>query len=393
MSSRREFLTQVAAAGSALAFAANYSTATEASSSGSKPLRVLILGGTGNIGPYHVRAAVERGHRVSVFSRGRTTAELPAGVERLVGDRNGDLNSIRSRDWDAVLDIATYGPGWVRTLGEALKEQVAHYTFISTVSVYDNPATNRITDETSRVLAYHGSADPYSGVTSEGPDYGALKVLCEQEAEKQFPARTLIVRPGYIAGPGDTHAPLPYWVLRMQRGGEVLAAGDPSTPVQFIDVRDLADWIVRMIERRETGIYNAIGPVPATDLAEVINAAGATTPVPPKVTWIPRSWLSTRKDKDLFGGLLFWEVNKGYLTNISNARALAQGLTTRPVGVTLADTLHWLEKQPTQTEILTGFRPKPDHSGFEAVRMPWPVYLEHEEELLSAWHAQKRKDG
>lgn len=142
----------------------------------------------------------------------------------MVGDRNADLNSIRGRDWDAVLDIATFGPGWVRTLGEALKGHVGHYTFISTVSVYDNPAANKITDETSSVLAYYGSADPYSMITAEGPDYGALKVLCEREAERQFPAHALIVRPGYVAGPGDTHAPLPYWVLRMQRGGDCPAA-------------------------------------------------------------------------------------------------------------------------------------------------------------------------
>ncbi len=389
MSTRREFLVRAAAAG---ALASDAGLAAGAQSATRTPLRLLILGGTGNIGPYHVRAAVERGHHVSVFSRGRSAAELPAGVERLTGDRNGDLNSIRGRDWDAVLDIATFGPGWVRTLGEALKGHIGHYTFISTISVYDNPTANRRTDERSRVLAYHGIADPYS-VTTEGPDYGALKVLCEQEAERQFPAHTLIVRPGYIAGPGDTHAPLPYWVLRMQRGGEVLAAGDPSTPVQFIDVRDLAEWTVRMIEKRGSGIYNAVGPVPATDLGAVVSAARGTAPAPTKITWVPRSWLSMWKDRELFSGLLFWELNKGALTGISNARALQQGLTTRTVGVTLADTWRWLEKQPPQTEIFTGYRPKPDHSGFEPLRVPWSIYLEREKELLSAWHAGKQKQS
>jgi len=360
--------------------------AAGASTAAPTPLRLLILGGTGNIGPYHVRAAVARGHHVSIFSRGRTAAELPAGVEHLVGNRNDDLKAIQGRDWDAVLDIATFGPGWVRTLGEALRGHVGHYTFISTVSVYDNPAANKITDETSRVYAYHGTADPYS-VTTEGPDYGALKVLCEREAEKQFPARTLVARPGYIAGPGDTHAPLPYWLLRMQRGGEALAAGDPSTPVQFIDVRDLSEWMVRMIEERGIGTYNVVGPVPATDLTHVIDGARATAPVPPKVTWVPSSWLSAQKDRGVFGGLLFWELNKGALSGISNARALARGLTTRSVRVTLTDTLRWLQTQPPQTDILTGFRPKPD-GGFEPVRLPWPAYLEREQALLSAWHAR-----
>ncbi len=310
-------------------------------------------------------------------------------MERLVGDRNSDVQSLQGRDWDAVVDVATYGPGWVRTLGTELQGHVRHYTFISTISVYDRPEANGITDEASKVLAYNGIADPYL-VTTEGPDYGAIKVLCEQEAEKQFPARTLILRPGYVAGPGDTHAPLPYWVLRMQRGGEVLAAGDPATPVQFIDVRDLAEWSVRMSEKRATGTYNAVGPAQATQLDDVVNAARMTAPRPPEVTWISRSWLSTRKDKEIFGGLLFWEFNKGHLTGMNNRRALAQGLTTRPVSATLADTLSWYQQRPPQTDVLTGYRPKEDGSGFEPVRLPWPEYLERERMVLDAWHVEQR---
>jgi len=384
MPNRREFLIKAAAAGSVMAFSAG--NAAEHSPGGSQPLRILILGGTGNIGPYHVRAAVQRGHHVCVFSRGRTAAELPAGVEHLIGDRSGDLSAIRGRDWDAVLDIATFGPNWVRTLGAALQGRIGQYTFISTVSVYDNPAANARTDETSRVLAYDAKADPYSNIEGETADYGALKVLCEREAERQFPARTLVIRPGYIAGPGDTHAPLPYWVLRMQRGGEVLSVGDPSTPVQFIDVRDLAEWIVRMIERRATGIYNAVGPIPPTDLGHVIDAARMTAASPAKVTWVPRSWLAGQKDKDLFSGLLFWEINRGALSGISNARALAQGLTTRSVQVTLADTLRFLKTQPPQTQVTAGYRPKAG-GGFERVQLPWPEYLQREKAVLAAWHA------
>jgi 2'-hydroxyisoflavone reductase len=393
MPGRREFLHQAVAAGATLALSATPAGAGDGAQPGAaKRLRILILGATGNIGPYHVRAAVARGHRVAIFSRGRSAAEIPAEVERLLGDRNGDLSSIKGRDWDAVLDIATYGPGWVRTLGEALRGRVGHYTFISTISVYDNPAANPITEETSRVLAYRGSSDPYA-VTTEGPDYGAIKVLCEQEAERQFPAATLIIRPGYIAGPGDTHPALPYWLLRMQRGGEVLAAGNPSTPVQFIDVRDLGEWITRMIERRGTGTYNALGPLPATDLAGVIDAARVAAPVPPVVTWVPSSWLATRKDKEQFAGLLFWEFNKGYLSGISNRRAVDQGLTTRSVRVTLADTHRWLRDQPPQQEVLLGYRPKADRSGFEPVRLAWPAYLEREQALLAAWHARRRRQS
>src|SRR5688572_21085830 len=137
MSTRRTFLKQVAAVGGALAGAK--------ASSANTSLRVLVLGGTGAIGPYHVRAALARGHRVAVFSRGKTRADLPPAVERLIGDRNGDLDSIRRRDWDAILDLATFGPGWVRSLAEALGDRVKHYTLISTVSVYDNPTTHGVT--------------------------------------------------------------------------------------------------------------------------------------------------------------------------------------------------------------------------------------------------------
>src|SRR5262249_49780181 len=146
-----------------------------------------------------------------------------------------------------------------------------------------------------------------------------------------------------------------------------------------------------MIEKRGTGIYNAVGPVPGIDLGDVVNTARAVVHVPVKVTWVPRSWLSTWKDKEPFGGLLFWEFNKGGLTGISNARALAQGLETRSLRVTLADTLRSLRRQPPQPEIFAGFRPKPDHSGYEPVRIPWPAYLQRESALLSAWHEQGQR--
>ena len=389
MSGRRKFLTHVVAAGGMLAFAGTCAAVTEEPSAGSKPLRVLILGGTGHIGPYFVRAAVARGYHVSVFSRGITAANLPAGVKHLVGDRNGNLKSIQGRDWDAVLDIATYGPGWVRTLGKALKGRVGRYTFISTISVYKDPKANKITTEASPLLAYHGKADPYS-VTTLGPQYGALKVLCEREAEKHFPGRTLIIRPAAIAGPSVPQPYIFYWPLRMQRGGELLAVGDPSTPVQFIDVRDLAEWNIRMVEERGTGIYNATGPVPPTDLAGLIGAARAVASAPSKVTWVTTHWLSMQKDKHLFGGLLFWQLNKGYITLISNVRALAQGLTTRSVTATLADGLRWLRQQPPQRDVLT-LQLGPH--GFGPVTVTWPVYLAREKALLSAWHAHEQEQS
>lgn len=384
MPTRRELLGL--AAGSALAFGAHRGLAADRPASASKRLRFLILGGTGNIGPYHVRAALARGHHVSVFSRGRSSADLPNSVERLIGDRNSDLRALEGRDWDAVIDVATFGPAWVRSLGAALQGRAAHYTFISTISVYDQPETNPITQETSKVLVYRGTADPYRPVSSEGPEYGELKVLCEQEAERQFPGRTLVVRPGYIGGPGDTHAALPYWPLRMQRGGEVLAVGDPLTPVQYIDVRDMAEWIVRMAEKRGTGICNALGP--SLPINDVVRAARGVVSSRSQVTWVPMSWLATQRGREAFGTLSFWEFNKGHLTRFSDVRAASLGLTTRPVSVTLSDTLSWYVSQPPSDEVNTGPRRKADGSGFESGHMPWPDYLAREKAVLAAWRVR-----
>jgi len=389
MRNRREFLSTTVA----LAAASSVPQALQAKDGAPrKPLRLLILGGTGTTGRYYVRAALDRGHRVAVFSRGRTPANLPPEVESLIGDRNSDLDSIKNRDWDAVIDVATFGPGWVRGLGEALKGRIKHYTFISTVSVYENPANNAETTEDSAVLAYHGDVDPYS-ITQEGEYYGAAKVLCEQEAQKQFPGRTLILRPGYIGGPDDTHGVLTFWALRAEKSGPILAAGDPATPVQFIDVRDLAEWMVRLIERQATGTYNAIGPERPANQVQLIDAALHNAGQARDVNWVPRAWLGARADKEFWGTLLFWEINKGYLTRISNRKAMANGFTTRPIGRTLADTLIWYKQLPPdhQTGIVTGFKKRENGPGFEEVHASWPVYLDHEGEALAAWKAAQVK--
>lgn len=384
MSTRRTFLKQVAAVGGALAGA--NANAQEASSANTS-LRVLILGGTGAIGPYHVRAALSRGHRVAVFSRGKTQADLPGAVERLIGDRNGDLDSIRRRDWDAIVDLATFGPGWVRSLAQAFGDRVKHYTLVSTVSVYDNPTTNGMTTEASPVLAYKGAADPYAVVTHVGEHYGALKVLCEREAEKQFPRRTLVLRPGYIGGPGDSRA-LTYWAARANKGGEMLAAGDPSAPVQYIDVRDMAEWAIRMVEKRATGTYNAVGPATPMNVAQLADAAARTFSAESKISWVPASWLMAQKDPELWGTLLFWSHSVGNIMRMSNERALASGLTTRPIGATLRDALTWYESQPPEqkSRLTTGFKKQPDGTWAAATAL-WSEYLAREKELLAAWHA------
>jgi len=385
MSARRTFLKGVAAAGGALAWPARHSVAQGVFAPKSA-LRVLILGGTGAIGPYHVRAAVERGHRVAVFSRGKTPADLPLGVERLIGDRNGDLEAIRKREWDAIIDVATFGPGWIRSLAEAFAGRIPHYTFISTVSVYADPEANGTTTEDSPVLAYHGAADPYSVVTHVGDDYGALKVLCEREAEKWFPNRTLVLRPGYIAGPGDSRA-LTYWAVRAKKGGELLAGSSPATPVQYTDVRDLAEWTVRMIEKRAVGTFNAVGPAAPTNLAHIIAVAVRTLSPTSSVTWVPTPWLLARGHGERWGTLLFFSHGVSNIMRMSNQRALASGLTTRPIEMTLRDILSWYTSQPgeQQSLLITGFQ-RQANGTWTVATSTWTAYLARERELLSAWH-------
>jgi 2'-hydroxyisoflavone reductase len=348
-----------------------------------------------------VRAAATRGHQLSVFSRGKDAADLPAGVERLLGDRNGDLESIKNRDWDAVLDLATFGPLWVRTLGQGLKGRVKHYTFISSVAAYQQVGRHEVLTERSPVRAYEG-ADPYAMTSprSSGDvnEYGALKVLCEREAEQQFPGRALILRPGYIVGPEDRSAALTYWAARVQKGGEMLVAGDPALPLQFIDVRDLAEWSIRMVETTTTGLYNTVGPTTSTTFGQFMGAVCAAAPTPPRPTWVPAEWLSAQKDKARFDKLLFWTFEPeawAWSMQMNINRALKHGFTSRPMSTTLAYIADWYEKQPAerQAQLLAILKEKPDGAGFDTVPVSWPDYLASEQETLAAWHARQAGKG
>jgi 2'-hydroxyisoflavone reductase len=386
VSTRRQFLHRALAIGGF--FAASRTCAQPANQRAATPLRILVLGGTGNIGPYHVRAAVAHGHHVSVFSRGVTPADLPTGVERLIGDRNDDLESIKRRDWDAVIDLATYGPAWVRSLGEAVRDRTRHYTFVSTLSVYDDPAANGETHEDSPVLAYEGSADPYS-ITDNGEHYGALKVLCEREAEKQFRGKAAVVRPGFIGGPDETHGVLSYWAARGEIGGEILAGGNRSTPVQYIDVRDMAEWVVRLAEGQVVGTFNLVSDVHT--LQDVIATSARSATGETRTTWVPREWLAARNDAAAWGTILFWEANEGFITRISNARAVASGLVFRSLERTLADTLAWYKRQPEEirSTLNAGFQRDPATGDFSQNRMAWPAYLELEKRTLADWRAEQ----
>src|SRR5262252_4980420 len=243
-----------------------------------KPMRILILGGTGFTGPYQVKYALSRGHKVTTFDRGKThPGELPAEVEQRVGDRNGNLDALKNRQWDVVIDNPTTLPAWVRDAAQVLKGNVDRYIFISTISVYGE--SKQGPDENAPTEKYEG-ADPYKetieAVRASGfKTYGPLKALSEREAEKWFPGKALIIRPGLIVGPRDESDRFTYWPVRIDRAGDVLAPGNQNDPVQFIDARDLAEWTIRMAENRETGIYNATGPAKSLGIGGMLDGIKA----------------------------------------------------------------------------------------------------------------------
>src|SRR6266576_2005473 len=293
---RRRFIRLTAA--SAGAFALNARSTTLFAEKSVKPLRILILGGTGFTGPYQVRYALSRGHKVTTFNRGKThPGELPNEVEQLVGDRNGQLDALKNRQWDVVIDNPTTLPAWVRDAAEILKGNVERYIFISTISVYGEVKTGP--DETAPTEKYEG-ADPYKetleAMKAGGyKTYGPLKALSEREAEKWFPAKTLIIRPGLIVGPRDETDRFTYWPVRIDRGGEVIAPGNRNDPVQFIDARDLAEWTIRMAENRETGIYNATGPAKALGIGGMLDRIKDAEKSNASFTWVDEDFLTEQK--------------------------------------------------------------------------------------------------
>src|SRR5438874_13108002 len=370
---RRQFIKLSAVTGGALAVGTRSTTLVAKESV--KPLRILILGGTGFTGPYQVRYALNRGHKVTTFNRGKThPGELPNEVEQLIGDRNGRLDALKNRQWDVAIDNPTTLPAWVRDAAQTLKGNVERYVFISTISVYGEVKTGP--DETAPTEKYEG-ADPYKetleAMKAGGyKTYGPRKALSEKEAEKWFPGKTLIIRPGLIVGPRDETDRFTYWPVRIDRGGEVLAPGSPNDPVQFIDARDLAEWTVRMVENRETGIYNATGPAKPLGIGGMLDGIKQALKSKAAFTWVTEDFLTQEKVQP-WSDMPVWTGKDSGLARAKIDRALSKGLTFRPLSETARDTLTWFESLPEerQSHLKAGLSPK------------------RETEVLNAWKKQK----
>jgi 2'-hydroxyisoflavone reductase len=322
---------------------------------------LLILGGTRFLGRYLVEAALGGDHRVTLFNRGLSEPDLFPEVETIKGDRDGDLSALRGRRWDAVIDTCGYVPRVVRASAGLLADAVDHYTFVSSISVYpDNMGPGA--DEGAPVEELE---DPtVEEITGE--TYGGLKALCERAAEEEMPGRILNVRPGLISGPHDPTDRFTYWPRRVAAGGEVLAPDRPELRVQFIDVRDLAGWMVKMSAEQQTGTYNATGPayeLRMGKLLEECEAVGGDA----KIVWVSEEFLE-ENGVEPFTDLPLW-VPREYagMLAVDCGKAIAAGLTFRPVSETIRDVLEW-DTNRAEPDLAAGLEP------------------EKERELLSAWH-------
>ena len=379
MTTRRDLFKLGALAAAAAALPSFATAAGEAKPVGkaAKPLNILILGGTGFTGPFQVEYALNRGHKVTLFNRGkRPSPEWPAAVEQLHGDRNtGDLAALKGRTWDVCIDNPTSLPFWVRDAGQVLKGNVGHYLFISTISVYADGSRPGI-DESSPLAQYKGKdamAETQESLRAGiGNLYGPLKALSEAEAHRQFGNNVTIVRPGYIVGPRDETDRFTYWPHRVAQGGEILVPGDGNDPLQIIDGRDLGEWMIRLAEAGTTGTFNACGPDYPLSMDAMLYGCQAVTGGGMRLTHVDQTFLQEQQV-----GLPIWVPSKdseyaGY-GSVSNQRAIAAGLTFRPLATTVQDLLAWFRSLPAERQ----------------AKLNAGVTREKEAELLKAWHARK----
>lgn len=326
-------------------------------------MRILIFGGTNFLGR-HTAAALERGHEVTLFHRGQTNPGLFPDAEEILGDREHDLALLAGREWDAVIDVPGYVPRIVRASAQALAGHVKHYAFISTISVYDSIPEPGM-DESAPVGQL---PEPSEDVQKY---YGQLKALCEDEVRAAFPDAALVIRPGLIVGPFDPTDRFSYWPIRIARGGEVLAPGDPDRQVQVIDARDLANWTVDCVERGTTGTFNATGPATRLTMREMLEACREGTASDATFTWVDESFLEAEGVGPWMEVPLWLPASdtdtRGMLA-VSIDRAVHAGLTFRPLAETARDTLAWHRSRPAGTQLKAGLQPEREHELLEKWR-------------------------
>lgn len=313
-------------------------------------MNILILGGTKFLGRHLVEESLKRGHEVSIFTRGKTNIELFPNVEKLVGDRDGNLESIRGRKWDAVIDTSGYVPRVVKDSAELLASNCNLYTFISTISVYQDPSKTGITEEDEVSKLDDETREEVTGET-----YGALKALCEKEVIETFPDKHLIIRPGLIVGPYDPTDRFTYWPHKIGTEKEVLIPSDEHAPVQFIDVRDLSSFIIQQLENKNVGIYNVTGPTEVLTFNQFIHTCKDALNSDANLTGVDEPFLTDHQIHFWADLPLYIPKGKGMdgFHEVSIEKALAAGLTITSLQETIRDTYHWSTTRE-QTELLAG---------------------------------------
>jgi len=368
---RRAFLAAMAAASTAYAT----SPSALAAKKTEKPLRILLLGGTRFIGVHLTEFALQRGHTVTFFNRGKTNPGKFPQVEKLTGDRDGQLDALKGKTWDAVVDTSGYVPRHVRLSAELLAPHVQHYLFVSSISVYPNFATP-MNEESPVAKMPDESVEKVDGQT-----YGPLKALCEKAVQTALPGRATILRPGLIVGPEDNTDRFTYWPARAARGGEMIAPGSPQDPIQFIDARDLAVFTLDVLEQKSLGIYNVISPPGRFTIGGLIDASVSAAnslvkPEPkPQSVWIPAEFLEQQKIEP-WQDMPVWLPPVG--ENAASAqtsvnRALKAGLRISDIERTVRDTLAWHLGRPQS----------------ERMKLKAGISAERERAALSAWQARK----
>ncbi len=330
---------------------------------------LLILGGTGFLGPHLVEAGLARGFRITLFNRGKTNPHLFPELEKLRGDRDGNLKALEGREFDAVIDTSGYVPRIVRASAELLADAVKHYVFISTISVYANFAKKGITED-------HEVGTMEDEKSEEVRKYyGQLKALCEKAAESAMPGRVTNIRPGLIVGPRDPTDRFTYWPVRVKRGGEVLAPGDGKTATQYIDVRDLAEWTIRMAWERQPGVYNATGPGEKLTIGAFLDTCKQATGSDATFTWADARFLEEQKVAPWMQMPMWVPPEGDYLGfgTVDCSRAAGRGLTYRDPIDTIRATLEWFGGLPEERR--------------NKLRAGLPA--EMEKAVLAAWHRRK----
>src|SRR6185295_9059821 len=327
----------------------------------SQPKTVLILGGTGFIGPHFVKALMDGGHTVTLFNRGKRDPEAHPGVEQLLGDRDGKLEALENRSWDAVIDNSGYFPRTVRLSAELLKPRVKQYIFISSIAAYADFARPGIDENYPR-----GRLDDPAGEQVTGKTYGPLKAACEDVVNEVYGRDATVIRPTYIAGPGDYTDRFTYWPVRVAQGGEMLAPGTPGDPIAYIDARDIADFMRLCVEKRLTGPYNMVNPPRRATMGKLLDTSKQVTGVDTKITWAPVPFLRAQ-------GLIatelvptpllpLWNPPEGDTVGIPLIkcdRAISAGMKFRTLERTIRDTMEWQKSRPPDAQAMkSGLKPQ-----------------------------------